>query len=76
MGTDFARRALARPDALTLAPRVARSLARFAGAVAFDQDLSGWDVNGVSAPLTCLNFCLDAGFTIPLFTGTCGTPGC
>jgi hypothetical protein len=44
VGTDLARRALARPDALTLtltlAPRVARSLARFYGAKYFNQDLT------------------------------------
>ena len=83
MGTDLARRALARPDALTLtlAPRVARSLARFAGATAFDQDLSGWNVNNVSGANSCINFCTNAGFSnpassIPSFPGTCGNPGC
>ena len=82
MGTDLARRALARPDALTLtlAPRVARSFARFAGAAAFNQDLSGWNVANVVSPLTCQDFCINAGFTppptIPSFPGTCGNPGC
>ena len=49
MGTDLARRALARPDALTLtlAPRVARSLARFANAKAFNQPLNSWDTSSV-----------------------------
>ena len=81
MGIDLARRALARLDALsltlTLAPRVARSLARFYGATAFNQDLSGWVVNNVNK---CANFCWRAGFTkpltIPSFPGTCGTPRC
>ena len=78
MGTDLARRALARPDALTLtlAPRVARSLARFESATAFNQDLSGWVVDNVSAA----NSCSGAGFNptsrIPSFPGTCGNPGC
>ena len=76
MGTALARRALARPDALTLAPRVARSLARFYKATAFNQDLSGWVVNNVNK---CANFCYAAGFTkpptIPSF-GTCGDPKC
>jgi surface protein len=82
VGTDLARRALARPDALTLtlAPRVARSLARFERATAFNQDLSGWVVNNVNGPYTCYNFCLDAGFNstsrMPSFPGTCGNPGC
>ena len=81
MGTDLARRALARPDALsltlTLAPRVARSLARFYEARAFYQDLRGWVVNNVSY---CGSFCTNAGFTepptIPSFPSTCGDPGC
>ena len=77
MGTDLARRALARPDALTLAPRVARSLARFYKATAFNQDLSGWVVNNVNK---CGGFCRLAGFNpisrIPSFPGTCGDPGC
>jgi hypothetical protein len=61
VGTDLARRALARPDALTLtlAPRVARSLSRFYRAESFNQDLSGWVVNNVN---DCDNFCLNAGF--------------
>ncbi len=75
MGTDLARRALARPDALTLtlAPRVARSLARFNGATAFNQDLSGWVVTNVNR---CRSFCAGAGFNptsrIPSFPGSCG----
>ena len=81
MGTDLARRALARPDSHTpsLAPRVARSLARFEGAKNFNQDISGWVVIDVNA---CDNFCLNAGFNnnptsrIPSFPETCGTPGC
>ena len=50
MGIDLARRALARPDALTLtlAPRVARSLARFNGANAFNQPLNNWDTSKVT----------------------------
>ena len=56
MGTDLARRALARPDALTptLAPRVARSLARFyvdswnQQAKYFNQDLNSWDTSKVT----------------------------
>jgi len=50
VGTDLARRALARPDALTptLAPRVARSLARFSYAYDFDQDLNDWDTSSVT----------------------------
>jgi surface protein len=50
VGTDLARRALARPDALTLtlAPRVARSLARFKGATAFNQPLNSWDTSSVT----------------------------
>jgi len=49
VGTDLARRAPARPDALTptLAPRVARSLARFRKATAFDQPLNSWDTSSV-----------------------------
>ena len=79
MGTDLARRALARPDALTptLAPRVARSLARFNNAKKFNQDLSGWNT---AAMTSCYEFCLGAGFNptsrIPSFPGTCGDPGC
>ena len=82
MGTDLARRAPSRPDALTLtlAPRVARSLARFESATAFDQDLSGWVVDNVSAANSCSGFCSGAGFNptsrIPSFPGTCGNPGC
>ena len=82
MGTDLARRSPSRPDALTLtlAPRVARSLARFESNTAFDQDLSGWVVNGVSGANSCINFCNNAGFSnpalIPSFPGTCGNPGC
>ena len=50
VGTDLARRALARPDALTptLAPRVARSLARFQVATAFNQPLNNWDTSSVT----------------------------
>ena len=74
MGTDLARRALARPDALTL---TRRSLARFFQAATFNQDLSGWNVNNVN---DCDAFCLNAGFTnpptIPSFPGSCGNPGC
>jgi hypothetical protein len=84
VGTDLARRALARPDALTLtltlAPRVARSLARFNGATAFNQDLTAWVVNNVNGPDTCYNFCLNGGFNptsrIPSFPKSCGKPGC
>jgi len=48
--TDLARRALARPGALTptLAPRVARSLARFAGARYFSKPLNNWDTSKVT----------------------------
>ena len=51
MGTDLARRAPARPDALTLtlAPRVARSLARFDGAYAFDQAIGIWNTAAVTS---------------------------
>ena len=84
MGTDLARRALARPDALTLAltlaPRVARALARFYEAPAFNQDLSGWVVNEATFTTTCRYFCRYAGFKstsmILSFPGTCGNPGC
>jgi len=50
VGTDLARRALARPDALTptLAPRVARSLARFYWAGSFNQPLNSWDTSSVT----------------------------
>ena len=50
VGTDLARRALARPDALTpsLAPRVARSLARFEGAYEFNKTLGNWDTSKVT----------------------------
>ena len=50
MGTDLARRARARPDALTptLTPRVARSLARFYFATAFNQPLDKWDTSSVT----------------------------
>ena len=52
MGTDLARRALARPDALsltlTLAPRVARSLARFQDAKYFNHPLDSWDTSSVT----------------------------
>jgi len=50
VGTDLARRAPARPDALTptLAPRVARSLARFWGALTFNQALNSWDTSKVT----------------------------
>ena len=50
MGTDLARRALACPDALTptLAPLVARSLARFFGAQSFNQPLNSWDTSSVT----------------------------
>ena len=82
MGTDLARRALARPDALTptLAPRVALSLARFYNAQDFNQDLSGWVVNNVNGANTCTQFCAFADFNptsrIPSFPGSCGNPGC
>jgi len=82
VGTDLARRALARPDALTLtlAPRVARSLARFSGATAFNQDLNSWDVNKVTGQNTCSYFCYKADFNptsrIPSFPGNCGNPKC
>ena len=82
VGTDLAHRALARPDALTptLAPRVARSLARFFGAGAFNQDLSGWNVANVVTSYSCTYFCYAAGFTkpptIPSFPSTCGNPDC
>ena len=85
MGTDLARRALASPNALTLtltlAPRVARSLARFQFATAFNQDLSGWVVSNVNTPSTsCFNFCNGAGFNptsrIPSFPPSCGFTGC
>ena len=78
MGTDLARRARARPDSLTptLAPRVARSLARFDAAKNFDQDISGWVVNNVK---DCKDFCKKAGFNptsrIPSFQ-KCGKTGC
>jgi len=78
VGTDLARRARARPDALslTLAPRVARSFARFQNAKNFNQDLSGWVVNNVK---DCTAFCKDAGFNpksrIPSFS-YCGNPKC
>jgi len=50
VGTDLARRALARPDALTptLAPRVTRSLARFRDAAAFNQPLNKWNTRSVT----------------------------
>jgi surface protein len=51
VGTDLARRAPARPpDALTLtlAPRVARSLARFYDARNFNQPLNSWDTSSVT----------------------------
>jgi len=52
VGTDLARRAPARPDALTptptRAPRVARSLARFSDATAFNQALNSWDTSSVT----------------------------
>jgi len=50
VGTDLARRARARPDALTptLAPRVARSLARFYLAHAFNQPLDKWNTSSVT----------------------------
>ena len=49
MGTDLARRALARPDALTptLAPRVARSLSRFENSD-FNKDINAWDTSSVT----------------------------
>ena len=61
MGTDLARRAPARPDALTLAhaPRVARSLASLRDAMNFNQDLSDWEVALVTG---CTDFCMRAGF--------------
>ena len=79
VGTDLARRAPARPDALTptLAPRVARSLARFNNAKKFNQDLSGWVVNNMKY---CSGFCKNAGFNptsrIPSFPKSCGNVGC
>jgi len=82
VGIDLARRAPARPDALTptLAPRVARSLARFEGAKNFNQPLDKWVVNNVNSGNTCKDFCYKAGFNptsrIPSFPGTCGDPGC
>ena len=84
MGTDLAHRVLARPNALTptltLAPRVARSLARFYEAGGFNQDLTGWVVNNVTSLGTCGNFCWRAGFNprsrIPSFPNTCGNPEC
>ena len=86
VGTDLARRAPSRPDALTptptLAPRVARSLARFEDDTAFNQDLSGWDVDLVTDPGTCDMFSCLAGFNpisrIPSwrYRSSCGTPGC
>jgi len=50
VGTDLARRAPARPDALTptLAPRVARSLARFYQAKSFNSALDSWDTSSVT----------------------------
>jgi len=62
-------------------PRSLRaSLARFAYATLFNQDLSGWVVNNVTGYRDCLYFCLDAGFNptsrIPSFPGTCGKQGC
>jgi len=50
VGTDLARRAPARPDALTptLAPRVTRSLARFRDAFDFNQALNSWDTSSVT----------------------------
>ena len=60
--------------------RVARSLARFYEAPAFNQDLSGWVVNEATFTTTCRYFCRYAGFKstsmIPSFPGTCGNPGC
>jgi len=47
VGTDLARRAPARPDVLTLAPRVARSLARFGYAFDFNQTLNSWKTSSV-----------------------------
>ena len=79
VGTDLARRALARPDALTLAPRVARSLARFAYATAFNQDLRSWNVIQVTSTSICFGFCLDAGISPPWKLPTfppCGKPDC
>jgi hypothetical protein len=81
VGIDLARRALARPDALSLtlthAPRVARSLARFYGATAFKKPLDSWVVDNVNAEQTCQDFCVGAGFTPPpSFPATCGDPGC
>ena len=82
VGTDLAHRAPARPDALTLtlAPRVARSLARFYEAGGFNQDLTGWVVNNVNGRYACNYFCDTAGFKptsrIPTFPGSCGDPGC
>ena len=76
---------LACPAALKLTPRVTRSLARFYGATAFNQDLSNWDVDAVTDADACVNFCADgAGFTsanqLPGFPGgsspTCGPLGC
>jgi len=62
---------------LTLAPRVARSLARFREATAFNQALNSWNTALVT---TCTYFCSGAGFNptsrIPVFPGTCGNTGC
>ena len=50
VGTDLARRAPSRPDALTLtlAPRVARSLARFENAQNFNKPLNSWNTSSVT----------------------------
>ena len=60
----------------SLRASLARSLARFKNAKAFNQDLSGWVVTNVSY---CGSFCLNGGFRpasrIPRFL-PCGNPKC